>query len=136
MVLHLRLSAANDYSRDSIRFRIGIPVVVIRDTVDTLGGRWAAVSTLAGSNWDTSSTWAYSGRLSYTDSPKGEYQRGLTSVLTLAVPVRLAGSAAELRFRGRWDIEPEYDVVVVEASSARVGRGPQAKHAARFGGRW
>ena len=117
MALHVRLSAANDYSRDSIRFRIGIPVVLIRDTVDTLGGRWAAVSTLTGSNWDTSSTWAYSGRLAYTDSPIGEYQHSLTSVLTLAAPIRLAGSAAELRFRGRWDIEPEYDIVVVEASS-------------------
>jgi len=94
-----------------------VPVTVIRDTVDTLGGKWVAVSTLTGSNWDTSSTWAYSGRLSYTDSPQGEYQRSFTSVLTLAKPVRLAGSAAELRFRGRWDIEPEYDVVIVEASS-------------------
>lgn len=117
MDLHVRLSVANDYSRDSIRFRIGVPVAVVRDTVDTLGGKWVAVSTLTGSNWDTSSTWAYSGRLSYTDSPQGEYQRSLTSVLTLAKPVRLAGSAAELRFRGRWDIEAEYDVVVVEASS-------------------
>jgi carboxypeptidase T len=117
MDLHVRLSAANDCSRDSIRFRIGVPVTVIRDTVDTLGGKWVAVSTLAGSNWDTSSTWAYSGRLSYTDSPQGEYQRSFTSVLTLAKPVRLAGSAAELRFRGCWDIEAEYDVVVVEASS-------------------
>ena len=115
--LPLRISSSNDQSRDTIRFRIGIPSIALEDTVDTLGGRWAAVSTLTAFHWDTTSAYAYSGRLSYADSPTGEYERNLTSVLTLKQPVRLAGSAAELRFRGRWDIEPEYDLVLIEGSS-------------------
>jgi hypothetical protein len=117
MDLGVHIASAAGRSRDSVRFRVGVPTIALQDTVDAAGGKWSAASTLSGSHWDTSSAWAYSGRLSYTDSPVGKYRAGLTSFFTLNNPISIAGSAAELRFRSRWEIEPENDFAVVEASA-------------------
>ncbi len=115
--LLLRTSSVKGRGHDSVSFRLGVPSIAFEDSVDTLDGTWAAVSTLAGAEWNITGTRAFSGSYSYTDSPEGEYQPNLSSVLTLKKPIPLAGSAAELRFRSRWDIEAAYDIVLVEGSA-------------------
>ncbi len=103
--------------RDSVEVRAGVPAVVVSDIVDSARVAWSSVSTNTVSRWDTTGSRAYSGRLSYTDSPGGDYANNVSSVYTLKDPVPLTGTAAELRFRARWDIEPAYDIVYVELTS-------------------
>ncbi|MCC6397676.1 MAG: immune inhibitor A, partial [Bacteroidetes bacterium] len=114
--LLVRMSSTQGHSRDSVRFRLGVPVLAFEDTVGGDDGWWTSVTTRANFVWETTDAESYSGRYSYTDSPKGDYERDLTSVLVLQKPILLAGAAAELRFRSKWDIEAAYDMVVVEGS--------------------
>jgi hypothetical protein len=114
--LLVRMSAGQGHSRDSVRFRLGVPALAFEDSVNSIEGGWTSVTTRGNFLWETTSAEAYSGRYSYTDSPEKEYERNLTSVLVMQKPVLLAGAAAELRFRSKWDIEAAYDIVVVEGS--------------------
>jgi carboxypeptidase T len=102
---------------DSVEVRLGVPEVKLADVVDSARASWQAATNDPSSGWDTTRTAAWSGRLSYTDSPFGDYARNLTSTFTLKDPIVLGGIAAELRFRSRWDIEPGYDIVYVEVST-------------------
>lgn len=103
-------------SRDSVQFRLGVPTVLFADNADSGTGKWVSVSTVPSSRWDTTSTVAFSGR-SFTDSRAGAYARNVVNTLTLGTPVPLNAAAADLHFRARWEIEPAYDAVVVEAST-------------------
>jgi carboxypeptidase T len=103
--------------KDSVEVRLGVPVVKLSDVVDSARASWVAATTDPSSMWDTTRKAAWSGRLSYTDSPPGEYGRNLTSTFTLKDAVTLMGIAAEMRFLSRWDIEPGYDIAYVEVST-------------------
>lgn len=118
---HLRLIAevisSSGRFTDSVSVRLGVPTPMLTDLVDSARAPWEAVSTDPSSRWDTTSGAAWSGQLCYTDSPLGPYARNLSSTYTLKDPISLTGIAAELRFRARWDIEPDYDFACVEIST-------------------
>ncbi len=100
--------------------------------------------------WEVSEIHAASGKFSFTDSPNGNYQPTSQSCLTLAQPLDLSREAsAYLTFKARWDIETNFDIVRLEAStdsslwtplegiytSAASGKGVQEIGQAGYDGR-
>lgn len=112
-----QVSSAAGRTRDSLAIRAGLPAVLLADGVDSTHTSWSALAAQGADLWDTTSRASYSGRLSFTDSPTGNYGRNVSNILVLQQPVTLNGVAAELRFRARWAIEPAYDCASVEAST-------------------
>lgn len=112
-----RVSSSAGRSRDSIAIRAGVPAVVFTDGVDSTRAAWTAVAAQGGALWDTTARVSYSGWLSYTDSPAGDYGRNVSSTYSLQDPITLNGLGGELRFKARWNIEHEYDCASVEAST-------------------
>ncbi len=115
--LYVTCVSAGGRSRDSLVFRVGIPDTLFADDAEAGTGKWVALGTVPSSRWDTSSIVASSGRYSFADSPRGPYGRDVVSAFALKDVIPLNCVAAELQFRARWDIEPEFDAVFVEASS-------------------
>ena len=115
--LVMQVSSSSGSVRDSIEIRAGVPDAAFADAADSGRARWISSAPTAPQRWDTTGSSAFSGRFSYTDSPVGDYGRSSTSTFTMSNAVTLSGAGAELRFRGHWDIEPEYDVALVEATS-------------------
>ncbi len=103
-------------SKDSISFRPGNPVVLLSDPADSTSSLWDAKSSGSLMTWGFTTREAHSGAGSYADSPWGEYPENYSSTYTLRQALPLFGTAAELRFFARWDIEPEYDFCLVEVS--------------------
>ena len=103
-------------SEDSLYFRPGNPVVLLSDSADSTSSLWDAKSSGSLMTWGFTTRDAHSGAGSYADSPWGEYPRNYSSTYTLRQALPLFGTAAELRFFARWDIEPEYDFCLVEVS--------------------
>jgi carboxypeptidase T len=103
-------------SKDSLWFRPGKPVVLLTDSADSTNSLWDAKSTGSLVTWGFTTRTAHSGAGCYADSPWGEYPQNFSSTYTLRQALPLFGTAAELRFIARWDIEPEYDFCLVEAS--------------------
>jgi carboxypeptidase T len=104
-------------SIDTIEFRHGDPRVIFFDDADTTCHAWTSSTNKSALRWDTTSTQWWSPRRSYTDSPMGSYSADVSTTFTLNDPIALDGGAAELRFHALWDIEAEYDMAVIEASS-------------------
>ncbi|WP_019388073.1 immunoglobulin-like domain-containing protein, partial [Algibacter luteus] len=75
------------------------------------------------SNWATSGSWgvttdAYSGSSAITDSPSGAYSNNLSSTITLNTALDFSGtSQALIQFYAKWDLERNYDLVQLEAST-------------------
>ncbi len=103
-------------SKDSLYFRPGNPVVLLSDSADSTNSLWDAKSSGSLVTWGFTTRDAHSGAGCYADSPWGEYPENYSSTYTLRQTLPLFGTAAELRFFARWDIEPEYDFCLVEAS--------------------
>jgi len=103
-------------SKDSLFFRPGNPVVLLSDSADSTNSLWEAKSSGSLTTWGFTTRAAHSGAGSYADSPWGDYPSNYSSTYTLRKALPLFGTAAELRFVARWDIEPEYDFCLVEAS--------------------
>jgi carboxypeptidase T len=116
-MLRMTAAFADESSQDSVPFRLGVPDTVFADGADPVRGPWNAVSSMPAIRWDTTGASSYSGAACYTDSPLGEYGDNQTNTFTLDRTVLLGGVAAELRFRARWHLEPEYDGVSVEVSA-------------------
>lgn len=116
IALMLRYSTASGRSADTLVFRSGVPSTVFFDGADSGRSAWIPASSPAGPVWDTTSAQAFGGRFSYTDSPGAPYVRNGSSTLRLLQPLDVRGAGAELRYQARWDIEPQYDAVFVEAS--------------------
>ena len=112
-----QVSSSAGRGRDSIAIRAGVPTAVFSDGADSARVAWTAVAAQGGALWDTTARTAFSGWLSYTDSPAGDYGRNASSTYTLQDPVTLNGPCAELRFKARWNIEHAYDCASVEAST-------------------
>lgn len=103
-------------SKDSLWFRPGKPVVLLSDSADSTNALWDAKSTGSLVTWGFTTRTAHLGAGCYADSPWGEYPQNYSSTFTLRQALPLFGTGAELRFIARWDIEPEYDFCLVEAS--------------------
>ncbi len=70
------------------------------------------------SSWNISTTVFHSPPSSFTDSPGGDYTPNQDSKLKLLDAFDLTGAVdAYLSFWARWEIEPNYDYVEVEAST-------------------
>lgn len=71
--------------------------------------------------WNVTSPWAITtdgDRSVLTDSPAGNYGNNINRAITLAEPISLVNiDNPILSFEARWDLEPGYDYVYVEASS-------------------
>lgn len=107
---------AGGRSTDSLYFRLGTPAVLFVDSADRTNGLWDARSVGSLTTWGFTSRAMFAGAGSYADSPWGQYPKNYTSTYTLRQMLPLFGFAADLRFVARWDIEPEYDFCLVEAS--------------------
>ncbi|MCX6138857.1 MAG: M14 family zinc carboxypeptidase [Ignavibacteriales bacterium] len=105
-----------EVSRDSMVFRIGIPAVVFADD-GSQRSQWISATNKPSMNWDTTSIQAHSGRVSYSQSTIGKYSDSLSSSFTLNRVFRLDGSAAELRYWMKWNIETDYDFARIEVST-------------------
>ena len=116
-MLGMTATYADESSRDSVSFRLGVPDTLFADGADPVRGPWNAVSSLPAIRWDTTGATSYRGMLCYTDSPRGEYGDNQKNTFTLGRAVLLEGVAAELRFRARWHLETAYDGVSVEVSA-------------------
>ena len=103
-------------SKDSLFFRPGNPVVLLSDSADSTNSLWEAKSSGSLTTWGFTTRAAHSGAGCYADSPWGDYPSNYSSTFTLRQALPLFGTAAELRFVARWNIEPEYDFCLVEAS--------------------
>ena len=113
----VELSYPGGSTRDTISLRAGEPRVVFEEGAEQGLARWTVWSNGAGSLWGVSGELAAGGGYSVTDSPVGFYANSCVTTLTLAQPVALSGTGAELRFLARWDIETNYDVARVELST-------------------
>ncbi len=102
--------------QDSVSFRLGNPVLLFHDSADSTSPLWEAKSTGSLTTWGFTTRTAYSGTGAYADSPWSDYPSNYSSTYTLQQVLPLFGTAAELRFMALWDIEPEYDFCLVEAS--------------------
>lgn len=95
---------------DTFAFIIGIPSFLLVDDGETDMGKWQTTS------WGIS-TDAHEGIQSITDSPYGNYGHDANDTLALNDPIDLSESShSMLRFWARWDIEPVWDFVQVQAS--------------------
>jgi carboxypeptidase T len=104
-------------STDSLSFRLGVPTMLFTDSADSTSASWYAKSAGAElTTWGFTTRAKYAGAGSYADSPWGQYPNNYSSTYTLRQMLPLFGSAAELRFMARWEIEPEYDFCLVEVS--------------------
>ena len=115
--IQITLTYDGGRSIDTIEFRHGDPQEIFLDDADSLRHSWVSTANRSDSRWDATSARSWSGRRSYTDSPKGRYSADVSTAYTLDDMILLDGGAAELRFRALWDIEAEYDMAMVEASS-------------------
>jgi len=115
--LVVRLSYAGGATRDTLSIRAGIPHLVFEETAEQDLSRWTVASNGAESHWGRTEERAARGRYSITDSPLKYYGNNTVTTLTLAQPLKLSGGGAELRFQARWEIESNYDIARVEAST-------------------
>ena len=88
--------------------------VLFQDNPDATGtSNW----TIAGGSWGTT-TDAYSGSTAITDSPSGAYGNNENKTITLNSVIDLsATSQALVQFYAKWDLERNYDLVQIEAST-------------------
>jgi carboxypeptidase T len=113
----VRLSYPGGATRDTVTLRAGEPHVVFEETAEQDLTRWKVSSNTPESSWGVTDELAAAGTYSVTDSPLRFYSNNTVATLTLAQPVALSGSGAELRFLARWDIETNYDIFRVEIST-------------------
>lgn len=113
VLLIVAVTDAEGYARtDTIRLYSGVPVEVFADGAESGISAWTAEG-----SWGLSGS-AFEGALSFHDSPAGSSPPWSSAGITTAAPVNLTGvTAAVLRFRTRWAIEPAYDMGVVKVSS-------------------
>lgn len=107
------LSVNNGYytSSEIINKIYGIPVVVFEDEGSTFTN-WTS------SRWNTTTEDFVSPDKSITDSPFGNYNNYEANAMVLNEPIDLSEAAfAVLGFWAKWEIEPGYDYVQVEAST-------------------
>ena len=88
------------------------PNVLFQDN-DTNTSNW----TTSGGSWGTT-TDAHVGSVAITDSPSGAYSNSENKSITLNSTIDLSGSSQALvQFYAKWDIERNYDMVQLEAST-------------------
>lgn len=88
------------------------PNIDLFTNIEETGESLAAWNTDA---WALTDELSYSPSTSYTDSPNGEYSPGL-NYIRYADTIDLSNATiAELKFFARWDIEPDYDYVQINA---------------------
>jgi len=111
--LTVKMSDANKTSSmDTISFLIGRPSTILVDNAESGLNKWEST------DWGLSTTSnSYEGNYSFTDSPIGFYLSEANSVLRLKEPLDLSEALhSTLRFWAKWDIEPVWDFVQVQAS--------------------
>ena len=73
----------------------------------------------ASSTWDLSFSEYYSNPFSLTDSPFSNYKNNISNVVNLKSPISLVNADnAELKFKTKWEIEPDNDYVQIKASDS------------------
>jgi len=100
---------------DTIKTLTGAPVsIFVEDAEDELA-QWET------NNWGISSTNAYSGDYSITDSPQGNYQNNTTSSISTSIPINLTGLLAPaVYYAAKWHVENNYDFVRFQISDDNI----------------
>ena len=106
-----------EMTRDSVNFRVGVPLPIFLDDGGSQRSQWIATTNIPGMAWDSTSRQSHSGRTSYSQTTTGSYPDLLTTTFVLNKSFHLEGFAAELRFWLKWNIETDYDFARVEISS-------------------
>ncbi len=110
VVYVLKIDNGTTVRSDTIYRTFGTPVAIYSNNGGTLGG-WNP------GGWGLSTSVFFSAPSSITDSPSGNYQDNNTNTCTLNTTLDLSNAIdAKLRFMARWEIEPGYDYVLVQAS--------------------
>lgn len=97
--------------RDTITRYYGQTQQPVADNAANLGN-WSTNS------WNLTTSYAFAGNQSFTDSPFGDYGNNLNQSIALESPIDLSNTAnAILSFWTRWDIESGFDYVQLEVST-------------------
>ncbi|MDP6457185.1 MAG: M14 family zinc carboxypeptidase [Candidatus Marinimicrobia bacterium] len=103
---------------DTVSFSVGTPATSLLDDAESGMEKWNP------SNWSLSSD-AYEGDYSITDSPSGDYRDNAVLPLTLDDPVDLSQSSqSTVKFNAKWEIEEDYDMVQILASTDEMSWTP------------
>jgi hypothetical protein len=103
---------------DTLKFIIGVPVLLFSDTTNNINTNWTITATPSTPKWETTTSTFYSAPNSYTDSPVGNYANNATVIMTTTNPINLANfQNPKLTFWTRWDIENNWDYGQVEFST-------------------
>ena len=90
----------------------GNPVVAFTEPANNTN-QWTVSN-----NWTTTSSTFYSPSSSITESPNGNYQDNSQASITINNPINfLNKSFAEISFFAKWNLENNYDYVVIEVST-------------------
>jgi subtilisin family serine protease len=87
------------------------PTIVFSDNMESGTSNWTAQSP-----WGQTTESAYSGIISWTESPNGYYDNNLTSALTSEQIDMTSLATASLEFWHKYELEKDYDYAYVEIS--------------------
>lgn len=106
------LTAAGEFSRDTVEVAVGVPTVLAADDTSSGAGSWSA-----GGSWGTVSNDPRHPSRYFADSPSGLYAANADAALTLRSRLDLSSALhAYAIFDTRWDFETDYDCEMIEAS--------------------
>ncbi len=115
LVFLLSIDNGTTVVSDTVVKIYGSPVASFSNTATATTG-W---SVSAGGSWGTTTSTFYSAPSCFADSPNGNYGDNQNSRFSLSAPITIpdTASGAILKFWAKWDIEPGYDYVQVEAAT-------------------
>ncbi|NUN10003.1 MAG: immune inhibitor A [Ignavibacteriaceae bacterium] len=106
------------FSVDTIRFSVGVPIYVFKDTTNIPTTLWTITASPSTPAWEATTASFYSAPNSYTDSRTGVYANNATVSLISKDNINLAGlNAPKLTFWTKYDMEASWDCGVVMIST-------------------
>lgn len=108
----------NVFLEDSVSFSYGIPEVIFSEDAESNLSQWTG-------NWAITDEKSHLGTYSITDSPSSFYAPNTVKTAALQVPLDLEHySDVRLEFFATWEVEANWDFVVVEASDNGINYQP------------
>ncbi|HHG85611.1 MAG TPA: hypothetical protein ENJ82_12760, partial [Bacteroidetes bacterium] len=103
---------------DTVEFSYGVPQVLFSENGESSLNNWTG-------NWARTTEKSYSGNYSITDSPFSLYAPNASSTLTLQNPIDLSDyTEVMLRYHTTWELQRNWDYVIVNASRNGVDFDP------------
>lgn len=108
----------NVIREDSVRFKYGVPAIIFSEDGEGNLNQWVG-------NWAITDEKSHLGTYSITDSPTSFYAPNTVNSESLALPLDLNKyTDVRLEFYATWEVEANWDFVVVEASDNGINYQP------------